>query len=251
MKTITTKIKPGGVGLVEFSPGHRLNPFSGQRMELLREHISWLEKKDEVRSILLYGGDGNSFSAGGDFNETSFFKGGDEVDLWLDRVNELYKSILACSKPVISAIEGYAIGFGLQLAICCDYRIGSDTCIMQMPEFSINIACNFGGYMLDKIMGRGHMQTMIFGCDKMHAHEAYEKGLLGKIVSSSELLDKALDIAEKMGSYQNTPVQETKHTINKQFIEDLEEICKMAKIAQRRSFATGFAQQKMKSILKV
>lgn len=250
MNDLTVTIKPNQVALIEFSPGHRLNPFSGLRMELLKSYILKLEQNPDINSILLYGGKGNSFSVGGDFNETSSFIGNEEVDLWLDRVNELYKSILSCSKPVISAIDGYAIGFGLQLAICCDYRIGSNECVMQMPEFSINVACNFGGYMLEKIMGRGNMQSMVFGCDKLRAQEAYEKGLLSQIVPSDQLPDQALKSAGKMGSYLNIPVRETKYTINKKFIEDLDEICKMAKIAHRRSFATGSAQQKMKSILR-
>ena len=147
--SITIKVSENKVAIVEFTPGHRYNPFSGARMELLNQHINNLSQNPEVNAIIFYGGAGNSFSSGGDFNETTNFMGGEEVDVWIDRVNNLYKSVLLCPKPVIAAIDGYAIGFGLQLAITCDFRIGSDSCILQMPEFEIDVSCNFGGYMLE------------------------------------------------------------------------------------------------------
>ena len=172
------------------------------------------------------------------------------MDVWLERVNTLYKAVLSCPKPVIAAIDGYAIGFGLQLAITCDYRIGSDSCILQMPEFAMDISCNFGGYMLERIVGRGNMQNIVFGCEKIYAQEALHTGLLSKIVAQKSLLPDAIIIAEKFASYANTPVRETKATINRPFISGLDEICKLAKYAHRQTFALGKAQDKMRKIIK-
>ena len=94
------------------------------------------------------------------------------------------------------------------------------------------------------------MQTMVFGCEKMFADEALKKGLLSKIVPQKDLLSEAFILAEKFGSYLSTPVRETKHTINKTFIEELDLVCNLAKSAHRKTFATGKAQQKMRDIIK-
>jgi len=72
---------------------------------------------------VLTGGRDRSFSVGGDFNETSKFTGGDEVDHWVDNIINLHVAIAGISKPVIAAISGYAIGLGLQITLCCDIEL--------------------------------------------------------------------------------------------------------------------------------
>lgn len=72
-----------------------------------------LIKNESVGCIFLTGGEDRSFSVGGDFHETSSFTGGKEIDIWLDNVTNLYTTIVGISKPVISAVDGYAVGLGL------------------------------------------------------------------------------------------------------------------------------------------
>ncbi|KAB8290414.1 hypothetical protein EYC80_010846 [Monilinia laxa] len=86
-------------------------------MQELEALVKRLDADDTVGCIVLTGGEGRSFSAGGDFHETSKFNGGDEVRAWIDNFINLYTTVAGISKPVVAAIDGYAIGLGLQIAL--------------------------------------------------------------------------------------------------------------------------------------
>jgi len=238
------------IAIVEFSPGHRHNPFSGERMDALFDTLVALENNENIKVIILYGGKNNSFSVGGDFNEVSNFTGGEEVEKWLDSVNNLYAKVLQLSKPVIATIDNYAIGFGFQLALMCDYRIGSTNSQFKMPEFAMGIACNFGGYILDKFVNRSFMQRMLFDCEAINAIEAKNLDILHDVVDSEILLDFSIKKAEKFALYNPIPIKETKKSLNEEVIKGLDQICSKAKNAHKKSFATGVARTNMLNIIK-
>lgn len=235
--------------LVESSKGHRQNAFSQPKMRELENLIKMLDADVSVGCVVLHGGEGRSFSAGGDFDETSLFTGGDEIDTWLDDVTSLYTTIASISKPVIAAVDGYAVGLGLQIALCCDYRIGSETCQLIMPELRMGIACNFGGFMLEAVVGRVVMQKMLFTSDKWNAQTALKDGLLHEVVPAKELVAQALKRARIIGSWATSAVQETRPNINARFIGGLTAQVEQAKRSHRGAFAAGHAQINMKQII--
>lgn len=235
--------------LVEFSKGNRQNAFSQPKMRELEMLIKKLEADVSVGCVILSGGEGRSFSAGGDFHETSSFTGGDEVDTWLDDVTNLYTTIASISKPVIAAVDGYAVGLGLQIALCCDYRIGSETCQLMMPELRMGIACNFGGFMLEAVVGRVVMQKMLFTSDKWSAQTALKDGLLHEVVPSKELVTQAFKRAQIIGSWATSAVQETRPNINATFVSGLTAQVEQAKRSHRGAFSAGHAQVNMKQII--
>lgn len=243
-----TKIE--NTALIEFETGHRHNPFSGKSMDRLNDCLVELNQDQNIKSIILYGGNANSFSVGGDFNEVSNFKGGSEVDQWIDSVNSLYKAVLSLSKPIIAAIDNYAIGFGLQLALTCDYRIASTDAELKMPEFAMGISCNFGGFLLEKIVSRTVMQYMVFGCEAVKADQALSFGLVHEVCTPKLLLEKAITLAQKFANYPTAPIIQTKPTINNHIISGLDDVCVYAKIAHSKCFAEGAAQKNMHKIIK-
>lgn len=130
----------------------------GELTPLLKE----VSANDRVQCVVLYGGPGRFFSAGGDFNHTSSFTGGDGVDAWIDATTGLYRIILVVACPVIAAFGQHAVGLGLQIALSCDYRIGLDWVFLIMPELKMGISCNLRAYMLKTVVGRPVMQKKIF-----------------------------------------------------------------------------------------
>ncbi|KAA8575940.1 hypothetical protein EYC84_006105 [Monilinia fructicola] len=235
--------------LVTFSKGNIHNPFNQSKMQELEALVKRLDADDAVGCIVLTGGEGRSFSAGGDFHETSKFNGGDEVRAWIDNFTNLYTTVAGISKPVIAAIDGYAIGLGLQIALCCDYRIGSEECQLVMPELKVGIACNFGGFMLEAVVGRTVMQNMLFTSEKWNAQSSLRDGLLHEVVPSKNLVTRALERAQAIGSWQSTAVQGTRPHINSTFIKGVVAIGEEAKRAHCNNFAAGNAQVKMKQII--
>jgi len=237
------------VATIVFSSGHRQNPFSQAKMRELSTLARQLDGDESVGCIVLTGGQGRSFSAGGDFNETTTFDGGDEVDAWLDAVTDLYTTIAGISKPVVAAIDGYAVGLGLQLALCCDYRIGSDVSQLVMPEFRMGIACNFGGYMLEHAVGRHVMQKMLFTADKWDAKAATADGLLHESVPSALLVSQAQQRARTIGSWPAQAVRSTRSHVNTAFVEGIRALGHQAKQSHRAAFAAGDCKTNMKQIL--
>src|SRR5689334_5167595 len=107
------------VAVVEFSGGHRHTVWSMPRMRALTEVMRELGDSD-ARAVVLFSGADRSFGIGADFRETATFSGGDEVDVWIDHITDLYLACLRVNRPVVAAVDGYAIGIGLQIALTAD-----------------------------------------------------------------------------------------------------------------------------------
>jgi enoyl-CoA hydratase/carnithine racemase len=238
-----------GVALVSFQGTHHSNAMSSGRMRALTGILDGLELDPGVGAVVLHGGPDNSFAVGGDFHEVSHFTGGDEVDDWIDTITDLYVASLRISKPLVAAIEGYAIGIGLQLALTCDYRIGAITSELRMPEFQVGIACNFGAYMLERSVGRHVMQGMLMSCAPWPAGRALRDGLLHETAPGGEVLPAALARARQFAAYNPAAVRSTKPHMNKEYIRGLESLRAEAKESHRRGFASGNPQQRMRSIV--
>lgn len=238
-----------GVAAVAFTDAHRHNLWSMPRMAQLTRLLRQLNQDDAVAAVLLHSGEGRSFGAGGSFHETSTFNGGDEVDVWIDHVTDLYIAALQLDRPLIVAIDGYAIGIGLQIALTADYRMGSDRCVLKMPEFELGIACTFGGFMLEKIIGRSLMQNMLMSCAAWPASRALDDGLLHAVVDTGQLYASALEQARRAARFTPAAFRSTKRYLNLDFISGLERTRIAGKQAHRAAFAAGEAQGRMKTVL--
>jgi carboxymethylproline synthase len=247
--SLQTSRRDGDVVVVEFTAGHRHNPFSMGRMAELTELLKQLDAEPDIGCIVLYGGLGRSFAAGGDLSEPSTFTGGSEIDGWIDKITDLYVAVAGIECPVVAAIDGYAIGLGLQVALCCDYRVGSTRAKLVMPEFRLGIACNFGAFLLERVVGRAVMQAMLFTCEDWSSDRAFKDGLLHRVAPTDDLLDEAVGDARRISSYTRAAVRGTRPRMNKPLIKGLEEVRRQGKVSHRRAFAAGEAQVRMRRIL--
>lgn len=239
-----------GVAVVEFNDDHRHNMWSMPRMAQLTQLLRLFNQDDAVASVVLFGGTGRSFGAGGSFHETSTFRGGDEVDEWIDHVTDLYISSLLLDRPLIVAIDGWAIGIGLQIALTADYRIGSSDCKLKMPEFQLGIACTFGGFMLERVVGRAVMQNMLMTCEEWDAKRSRDDGLLHEVVPPDELLTAATRRARLTASFSPPGFRKTKPFVNAEYVAGLERTRIAGKEAHRAAFAAGDAQKTMRRVIR-
>jgi carboxymethylproline synthase len=242
-------VADAGVAMIEFDDAERHNAWSMPRMAKLAALLGELENDQDVRAVVLFSGLGRSFGVGGDFHETVTFAGGDEVDEWIDHVTDLYVAALRLTRPVIASIDNYAIGIGLQLALTADYRIGSSRSILKMPEFELGIACTFGGYMLERTVGRAVMQRMIMSCDEWDAASAERDNLLHEVVPAEDLREASLRRARRTAAFTAAGFRSTKTYLNGEFIAGLERTRVAGKAAHRAAFSAGDARQNMNRIL--
>lgn len=176
--------------------------------DLLSEISSFLdEAKDnaDIRVIILTGSGDRSFVAGADIKEFSDFNGEQGEELARKGQEEVFNKIEQFPKPILAAINGFALGGGLELAMAADFRIASENAKLGLPEVTLGLIPGYGGTQrLPKLIGKGRAAQMIFTAEMISAKKAYEIGLVNEVVNQEELIDTAKKIAMKIA--QNSPV---------------------------------------------
>ena len=245
-----TAVRNGPLAIIEFD-GEGHNTFSTHKMRGITELVWQLGDTPDVEGLVLYGGDGRSFGVGGDFNEVKDFTGGSEVNRWIDACVDMYRAVLSISKPTVAVIDKYCIGIGLQLALCADWRIGTSTSDLRMPELKLGISCILGAPLLQRRVGPAVANRMIIGCDRWLGHTALSDGLLDELVAAhSDPLAAGCTRAQALAEYQSVPFARTKAFVNHDLLLDMERARIAAIAGHRAGFAAGdAAQQKMRTVV--
>ncbi|MDY7228339.1 enoyl-CoA hydratase/isomerase family protein [Hyalangium rubrum] len=249
MESILREELDQGVLVLTFHSAGPHNPVSRALERAIIAACKRAEEDESVHAVVLWGGPERSFSAGGDFNEVKNLAGGPEVKAWIEGTLELYRSILDLTKPTVAAVDRYAIGIGFQLALTCDWRVGTERCQFIMPELKHGIACSLGSYMLEKSFGRLAMTELIYGGEPVDAPTARRMSLLNELSSVPELLATARAAAARLAGYPQLPLRRTKRFANTRFSEGLREIASQSVAIHSEAFAHKTAQAHFKAVL--
>lgn len=181
------------------NPPMNLNSIAS--MEELREAFRKLEKDDEARVIILTGSGTRTFNAGSDLSGFKDMQGnfrGLKFKMELDMMN----SIEFIQKPTICAIEGYCMGGGLELALCCDLRIVSKSAKFSQPEIKLGLFPAAGSlHRLPKIVGIAKAYEIMYLGETFDAEEAYRLNLANKVVPEGTALESALAMADRIRKF--------------------------------------------------
>ena len=172
----------------------KLNALNKQVMQEIDQAITELEANEEVRAIIITGSGPKSFVAGADISE---FQG-----LNLEQGKELAKvgqdtffKIENCSKPVVAAVNGFALGGGCELAMACHFRLASDNAKFGQPEVNLGLIPGYGGTQrLVHLIGKGRAMELLLTGNLIDANTAYQFGLVNYVVSAEELMKKTISI---------------------------------------------------------
>ena len=211
----------GDCRVLTFNHEKETNPFSREMMLALINALKEAEKCEHTKSIVLFGGQDRSFSAGGDFSEVVRLGAFEEISNMLHLIVDLYAEVLKVTKPVVSAIDNYAIGMGFQIAVLTDYRIASPRVQFFMPELKNGIACTLGGVLLEYLLGRSIMMDICYNCEKLEIQQCKDWGIVNEITENC-VLSRAIEMANKYGAYPNEAFRNTKRVNNERFIQYLE-----------------------------
>ncbi|RKG77397.1 enoyl-CoA hydratase/isomerase family protein [Corallococcus exercitus] len=249
MESILREELEQGILVLTFNNAGPHNPVNRALERAIIAACRRAEENEAVRAVVLWGGPDRSFSAGGDFKEVKNHVGGAEVKEWIEGTLELYRSVLQLTKPTVAAVDRYAIGIGFQLALVCDWRVGTERCQFVMPELKHGIACSLGSYMLEKSLGRLAMTELIYGCEPVEASTARRMSLLNELSSVPELLSSARAAAARLAAYPQLPLRRTKRFANAGYIEGLREIATQSIAIHSEAFAQKTAQAHFKAVL--
>jgi enoyl-CoA hydratase len=191
-----------------------MNPLNLGVMNGLKECFNLLEKEESLRAVIITGSGEKAFVAGADIKEFPNWIG-DVVEEMTIKGQKLFDKIENFKAPVIAAINGYALGGGLELALSCDIRIASSNAKMGLPEVTLGIVPGYGGTQrLCRTISAGNAKRMIYTGEAITAEKAYEIGLIQEIVAEHELLDYTLKIAHKIANNGPIAVRGAKRAIN-------------------------------------
>lgn len=195
-ETITFE-KKGKIGYLTLNRPTVFNAINAQLISEFREAISEAEGDDDIR-VLIITGAGKAFQAGADISELSKMTPL-ELHKWNHELLEDWRAVEALRKPVIAAINGYALGGGLELALSCDIRVASENARMGLPEVSLGIIPGTGGPVrLPRLVPKGIAMQMLLTGEPIDAQEAYRIGLVNKVVPEGQAVAAAEEIANKI-----------------------------------------------------
>jgi len=169
-----------------------LNALNKDTLAELADVIAFAGKTDEVRGVILTGAGEKAFVAGADIKEFSDYSGKQGEDLAKRGHDLVFNAIENSSKPFIAAINGFALGGGLELAMACHIRIASDHAKLGLPEVTLGLIPGYGGTQrLTQLVGKGKAIEMITTANMITASDAEKIGLVNYVVPQPDLIGKA------------------------------------------------------------
>src|SRR4029078_5636957 len=207
--------RDGGVATVTVNRPKVLNALNTQTLDELRRAILELKHDEAVRVVILTGAGEKSFIAGADINElaTQTPVTGREHAVRGQHVLDLIEHM---GKPVIAAINGYALGGGCELAMACTIRIAADTARLGQPEINLGIIPGYAGTQrLARIVGKGRALEILLSGDQIPAQEAHRLGLVNRVFPAAELLPEAKKLAAALAAKAPIAVKYILEAVNK------------------------------------
>jgi len=207
--------RDGAVATITINRPKVLNALNGQTLDELRRAILDLRRDDSVRAVILTGAGEKSFIAGADINElaTQTPVSGREHAMSGQHILDLIEQL---GKPVIAAINGFALGGGCELAMACSVRIAADTAKLGQPEINLGLIPGYAGTQrLTRIVGRGRALELLLTGDQITAQEAHRIGLVNRVVPAADLMAEAKKLAATLAAKAPVAVKYILEAVNK------------------------------------
>ena len=188
-----------GLAIVTINRPKKLNALNKRTIEELSTALKLLDKDSSIKAIVITGSEEKAFVAGADISEFAHFNVENGGELAAKGQEMVFDFIENFSKPVIAAINGFALGGGLELAMACHFRVASENAKMGLPEVSLGVIPGYGGTQrLPQLVGKGRAMELIMTAGMISAEEALRIGLVNHVVPQNELLSSVKKIVDKI-----------------------------------------------------
>jgi len=195
--------KRDGIGYLTLNRPEVRNAFNREMIDELRDALRHVNRDEEIR-VLIVTGAGKAFQAGADIAELSVMTPMD-ILRWNEGIVRINASLEKLRQPVIAAINGAAMGGGLELAISCSLRVIAESARMALPEVKLGIIPGTGGTQrLPRLIGKGRAAELLLTGAAIHAHEALEMGLVNRVAADHAVMETAEEMARAIMA--NAPI---------------------------------------------
>lgn len=240
--------KETGIAIVTINRTEVLNALSSSVLEELGGVVDELAADGSIRVVILTGA-GRSFVAGADIAEMSGLTP-DEGRDWGRLGASVFRKLESMEKPVIAAVNGFALGGGCELAMACDIRIASDKAKFGQPETGLGITPGFSGTQrMARIIGPAKAKELIFTAEVIKAEEALRIGLVNKVVPAESLMEEVVTMAKTIASKAPIAVKYAKEAINRGLEADMDTAIALETELFGLCFATSDQKKGMQAFL--
>jgi len=196
--TITLEYK-NDIALITINQPKKLNALSKQVFDDLRHATEIVGDNPSAKGIIITGAGEKAFVAGADISEFKMYNATTAIEDLSISGQKVFRALELFPKPTIAAVNGFALGGGLELAMACHMRVASENARFGQPEVSLGLIPGYGGTQrLVQLIGKGKAIELLMTADMIKAPEASQLGLVNHVVSQNELLDKCTEIIEKI-----------------------------------------------------
>lgn len=211
-KTVLLEVK-NGIGYITVNRPEALNALSSQVLADLNEVLDQVEKSEEIRVVIVTGAGEKAFVAGADIKEMDLMSPIQAFE-YMTFANDTFTRLSDLRQPTIAVINGYALGGGMELALSTDIRIGFEKTVVGFPEVGLGIIPGFAGTQrMSRLIGTSRAKELIFTARTVKGQEAYDLGILNKLVPAEELLSSAEELAAAIMKNAPLAVEKAKHVI--------------------------------------
>jgi enoyl-CoA hydratase len=210
--------RENGIAILKINRPEKLNSLNSKALLELDAALDMIDKDSEIKAVILTGSGDRAFIAGADIAEMKD-KSEEEGKKFAEMGHRITAKLEAMRKPVIAAVNGYALGGGCELAIACDIIIASENAVFGQPEVTLGICPGWGATQrLARWIRIGKAKELIYTGDRIDANEAEKLGLVNKVVPLEKLMIAAREIANKIASNAPLAVRYAKQAINEGMI---------------------------------
>lgn len=189
----------GGVFKITVNRPDKLNALNRETIAELGAALEQVRNDDSVRCLIVTGSGEKAFVAGADISEFAHFSVSEGEELARAGQQNLFDKLEQFPKPIIAAVNGFALGGGLELAMACHIRIASENAKLGLPEVSLGVIPGYGGTQrLPMLIGRGRANQLVFSAEMITAETAAAWGLVNKTVPLADLQQECLNLADKI-----------------------------------------------------
>jgi enoyl-CoA hydratase len=212
----------------------------------LADEIARCGSDPKTRCVIITGSD-TVFAAGADITEMA---GAGPIEVMARNVQQYYRAIMDCPKPVIAAVEGFALGGGFELALCADIIIAGDGAKLGLPEVKLGILAGGGGTQkLARLVGKQRAMLLLMTGRMFGAAEALAMGVAGDVAPAGQALPRALELAKEIAAMPPISIQQIKEIVNAGLNAPLETALMLERKAFQLQFATSDQKEGMKAFL--
>jgi len=244
MKFETLNFKENeGIGQLEINRPEALNALNEQVFEELGLLLNVVDRSHSLRILIITGSGEKAFVAGADIKEISAMNESSQAQAFAEKGQKIFRRLEVLNKPVIAAVDGFALGGGLELALACDFVYASEKAKFGLPEVGLGIIPGYGGTVrLAKAVGPNKAREMIYSGQIVGAEEALRIGLVNKVCPPEELLSCCMETATQIIAKGPLAVGKAKQVVNRALDMEIDE----ALMLERQAFSELFDTEDQK-----